>query len=191
MSRRAAVLAVLLLSCRTTDPLAWEPRAIERAMAAGDCRAVDRVLFMFEATDEQREFVDECWRRRQVEIIQAARARGNCDGLQNLPGMYPHATFDADVQRYVYHCWMRHRHLTADICIGLRDIANHESIPGIVSLLRHYEPERDDHGRLHLIDTAHTCLGALRTATAASDAEIREMAKEWSPAWRAWAEAQP
>ena len=116
-------------------------------------------------------------------------ARGDCRALGRLPGIYPSGPDDE--KRFVYRCWMEEGRQEMDACIGMMHIADRASIPAIIDVLRRNEPILHPNGQWTIIDTSGACLAALGTATGLPGPELKAMARQWSPAWRAWADQRP
>ena len=188
MSKAAsfAISLLLLGACAHGRVNDVERRNIARAMATNDCRLVDDVFMFVEPSGAEREFVDACHDKRQVEIISAAMRRNDCKMVLRLPGYYPEG-LEPSWQRFVYHCWIQNEQRDHDSCIGLMQVGDASSVPLLIIALKRNEPIAHD-GKLEMIDTTAHCLEALQHVEKLSDAQLRARAAQWSPRWKAWAE---
>ncbi len=190
---RASLSLYLVVAALVAAPVAADeppPRKerneIRRAIMSKDCSAVDHVFLRVGLTDEQVAFVEDCWSKRQREIVPSAMNRRDCDAVLALPGIYP--TGSVAEKRFVYHCWVTHELRDLDSCIALIDVGDQSSLRPIVKVLRRNQPLRHSNGGLTLIDTATACLSAYQRITKISGAELRRRAAAWGGEWSRWSQ---
>jgi hypothetical protein len=91
MKATAAAFILLLVaypalpSERVTD----EQRIIRAAMAAGGCEGTEEISLRLDFSLEELRYTDRCWAAAQKKIVSLAMTNGNCEAVQDLPGIYP------------------------------------------------------------------------------------------------------